>query len=302
MPNPRHPADSNRHNANRPTKLRRFQLRSDGEALSTSFGASNRAVGGRDDGPGRDTFEMDVSAGSAEATTTPDIGTVANECSFRLSLACQAAVVAAEFKIELGPSLERGPVPGRPLGSNSSRVFLAKSSPWVALEPGSSRFRDPFAFSVLLSLGTTTSERCGELSILSLGKPTVGSRLRYFRSPLSGEFGERGRSIGREAIELDSKLGCLHSVRSDSTFSKSGAAVSIAGSSPAKIAAKSTGATRSSAGMESEVLPGWAAARGFPPARSIPAGIDDHSETKFVHLSERAFARDDGGSGAEGGV
>src|ERR1700758_321434 len=111
MPSPRHPADNNRHNANRPTKLRRFQLRSDGEALSTSVGASNRAVGGRDDVLGRETFEVDVSAGSAEATTAPDIGTVANECSFRLSLACQAAVVAAEFKTE--PALGRGATPGQ---------------------------------------------------------------------------------------------------------------------------------------------------------------------------------------------
>ena len=237
MPNPRHPADSNRHNANRPTKLRRFQLRSDGEALSSCLGPSNRAFGSREDVPGQATLEMDVSAGSTEVAAKPDIG-AANECS--LSLARSSADAArTEFKIEAALSLGRGAAPGTLLGPNSSRVFLAKSSPWAALEPGSSRFRDPFVLSVLLSLGTTTSERCMELSSLSLGKPTSGSRLRYCRSAFSGEFGERGRSIGRAAIELGSKTGCLHSVRSDSTFPKSSAGVSVAGSSPAKIAAKS---------------------------------------------------------------
>src|SRR6516165_5937416 len=87
MPRPRHPADSNRHSANSPTKLRRFQLRSEGQALSSSFSASNRAIGAPDDVTGRATFEMDVSEGNAADATKPDIGAVAIESSFRLSWA-----------------------------------------------------------------------------------------------------------------------------------------------------------------------------------------------------------------------
>src|SRR5579864_1084830 len=178
MPNPRHPADSNRHSAKRPTKLRRFQLRSDGEALISSFGTSNRAIGDRDNVAGRATLEIDASAGNAEVTAKPDTGGVPTGCSLRLSLAPQGAAVAAEFKVEPALSLARGAAPERLLGPNSSRVFLTKSSPWAALETPSSRFRDPLPLSVLLSLGTATPGRCMELSSLSLGKPISGSRLR----------------------------------------------------------------------------------------------------------------------------
>src|SRR6202021_3557158 len=105
---------------------------------------SNRAFGSREDVPGQATLEMDVSPGSTEVAANPDIG-AANECSFRLSLACSSADAARmELKIEAAPSLGRGAAPGTLLGPNSSRVFLAKSSPWAALEPGSSRLRDPF--------------------------------------------------------------------------------------------------------------------------------------------------------------